>query len=157
MIPAAQPRTTTRDRRWLIDSLAGALLFGFLLGGLPLLIAVPWLFGGIFSFKFTLFIAMCTPMWMILSGVLAVIARDRSPANLVKRSSLAAFSAGVPIPCALFGLLGYAERGPWVYNRQNLPFTIPFLTVWALIVVNGGAILLALILRTIILSRKQPI
>jgi hypothetical protein len=153
MIPAAQPKPSGGPDSF-VSSLPGALALGFVFGGVPLLLWEPWLRGGIFSYKYTLFFALATPFWMFVSGVVAVLAHDKSPKNLLKRTTLAAVAATVPIPCGLFWILGYAERGRWIYDRNNLPFLVPFSTVWALLVINAGAIVLALILRTILLSRK---
>lgn len=153
MPPAAQPHLNSGSDSFL-SSLPGALALGFVFGGLPLLLCEPWLRGGIFSYKYPSFIGLATPFWMIVCGIVAVIARDKTPKNLLKRSSCASVAAAMPIPCVLFAVLGFAERGQWVYNRQNLPFLIPFLTVWALIVINGGAIVLALIIRTVVLTGK---
>jgi hypothetical protein len=156
MIPAAQPRSIGGPESF-AGSLPGAFVLGFVFGGLPPLLWEPWLRGGIFSYKYVMFMGFGTAFWMIVCGIIAVLARDKAPKNLLKRSSLASFAAAMPIPCVLFWILGYAERGQWIYDRQNLPFLVPFLTVWALLVINGGAMVLALILRTILLSRKPPV
>ncbi len=157
MIPSSQTPPASSTWESLAGSMPGAFLLGFVCGGVPLLLFASWLRGGIFSYKFGIFIGFATPFWMIVAGILAVLGRDRNYRPIILRSSCACLAAVVPVPAALFGVLGFAERGAWVYERQNLPFLIAFLTVWALLVVNAGAIVLALILRTILLGRRaQP-
>jgi hypothetical protein len=131
-----------RILRVLRRPLLGPLLFGIVLGGIPI--------GGMFfrwgvdriAVNLDGLLYRLTPVAAVLSAWSAELSSNKSWQRLLWRAFVSSIAVCVPVPVLVWSLMAW-HLGYEVFDARNFPFVFFILTTWALMI-TGPSWLLSL-------------